>query len=91
MYLSGFGVIPQVALDEWLEIDRKTNSFPFLLLYPHTHTHTRAHVCVLVSSRDVLCGFLFCANLTAKPKFGDLQGDVTSLTIYHQNKYMDCR
>ncbi|KAJ3600902.1 hypothetical protein NHX12_031875 [Muraenolepis orangiensis] len=40
---------------------------------------------------DVLCGFLFCANLTAKPKFGDLQGDVTSLTIYHQNKYLDCR
>ena len=42
-------------------------------------------------SRDVLCGFLFCANLTVKPKFGDLQGDVTSLTIYHQNKYLDCR
>ncbi|XP_056436202.1 disintegrin and metalloproteinase domain-containing protein 11-like isoform X2 [Gadus chalcogrammus] len=40
---------------------------------------------------DVLCGFLFCANLTVKPKFGDLQGDVTSLTIYHQNKYLDCR
>ncbi|KAM6957635.1 disintegrin and metalloproteinase domain-containing protein 11-like [Aplochiton taeniatus] len=40
---------------------------------------------------DVLCGFLFCANMTAKPKFGDLQGEVTSLTIYHQNKYLDCR
>ncbi|XP_056144361.1 disintegrin and metalloproteinase domain-containing protein 11-like [Lampris incognitus] len=40
---------------------------------------------------DVLCGFLFCTNMTVKPKFGDLQGEVTSLTIYHQNKYLDCR
>lgn len=40
---------------------------------------------------DVLCGFLFCTNLTAKPKFGDLQGEVTSFTLYHQNKYLDCR
>ncbi|CAB1341675.1 unnamed protein product [Coregonus sp. 'balchen'] len=40
---------------------------------------------------DVLCGFLFCANMTVKPKFGDLEGEVTSLTIYHQNKYLDCR
>uniref|UniRef100_A0A673Z8B8 ADAM metallopeptidase domain 11 n=1 Tax=Salmo trutta TaxID=8032 RepID=A0A673Z8B8_SALTR len=39
---------------------------------------------------DVLCGFLFCANMTLKPKFGDLEGEVTSLTIYHQNKYLDC-
>lgn len=41
--------------------------------------------------RDVLCGFLFCANVTMKPKFGDLQGEVTSFTLYHQNKYLDCR
>uniref|UniRef100_A0A8C4HDE5 ADAM metallopeptidase domain 11 n=1 Tax=Dicentrarchus labrax TaxID=13489 RepID=A0A8C4HDE5_DICLA len=40
---------------------------------------------------DVLCGFLFCANVTIKPKFGDLQGEVTSFTLYHQNKYLDCR
>ncbi|XP_063040940.1 disintegrin and metalloproteinase domain-containing protein 11 isoform X2 [Engraulis encrasicolus] len=40
---------------------------------------------------DVLCGFLFCSNMTAKPRFGELQGEVTSLTIYHQNKYLDCR
>ncbi|XP_062389003.1 disintegrin and metalloproteinase domain-containing protein 11-like isoform X1 [Sardina pilchardus] len=40
---------------------------------------------------DVLCGFLFCSNMTEKPKFGDLQGEVTSLTIYHQSKYLDCR
>ncbi|XP_030649825.1 disintegrin and metalloproteinase domain-containing protein 11-like [Chanos chanos] len=40
---------------------------------------------------DVLCGFLFCSNMTAKPKFGDLQGEVTSQTLYHQNKYLDCR
>lgn len=43
------------------------------------------------SFRDVLCGFLFCANVTMKPKFGDLQGEVTSFTLYHQNKYLDCR
>ncbi|XP_053707643.1 disintegrin and metalloproteinase domain-containing protein 11-like isoform X2 [Synchiropus splendidus] len=40
---------------------------------------------------DVLCGFLFCANITMKPKFGDLEGEVTSFTLYHQNKYLDCR
>ncbi|XP_066530373.1 disintegrin and metalloproteinase domain-containing protein 11-like [Hoplias malabaricus] len=40
---------------------------------------------------DVLCGFLFCANVTEKPRFGDLQGELTSLTIFHQNKYLDCR
>ncbi|XP_029013752.1 LOW QUALITY PROTEIN: disintegrin and metalloproteinase domain-containing protein 11-like [Betta splendens] len=43
------------------------------------------------NKQDVLCGFLFCANVTAKPKFGDLQGEVTSFTLYHQNKYLDCR
>lgn len=50
-------------------------------------------VCLLhcAPCRDVLCGFLFCANVTAKPKFGDLQGEVTSFTLYHQNKYLDCR
>ncbi|XP_057673059.1 disintegrin and metalloproteinase domain-containing protein 11-like isoform X2 [Corythoichthys intestinalis] len=40
---------------------------------------------------DVLCGFLFCANISSKPKFGDLEGEVTSFTLYHQNKYLDCR
>uniref|UniRef100_A0A7N8XE80 Disintegrin and metalloproteinase domain-containing protein 11-like n=2 Tax=Mastacembelus armatus TaxID=205130 RepID=A0A7N8XE80_9TELE len=43
------------------------------------------------NKQDVLCGFLFCANMTMKPKFGDLQGEVTSFTLYHQNKYLDCR
>lgn len=41
--------------------------------------------------RDVLCGLLLCTNLTAKPSFGELQGKLTSLTIQHQNRYMDCR
>uniref|UniRef100_A0A8C6V4W6 ADAM metallopeptidase domain 11 n=1 Tax=Neogobius melanostomus TaxID=47308 RepID=A0A8C6V4W6_9GOBI len=40
---------------------------------------------------DVLCGFLFCVNVTTKPKFGDLNGELTSFTLYHQNKYLDCR
>lgn len=52
--------------------------------------HWICSVCVS-SFRDVLCGFLFCANVTVKPKFGDLQGEVTSFTLYHQNKYLDCR
>uniref|UniRef100_A0AAY4A1E9 ADA11 protein n=1 Tax=Denticeps clupeoides TaxID=299321 RepID=A0AAY4A1E9_9TELE len=42
------------------------------------------------SKPDVLCGFLLCSNLTAKPRYGELQGDVTSLTLYHKNKYLDC-
>ena len=44
-----------------------------------------------VCLRDVLCGFLLCTNMSAKPSFGELQGDLTSMTIYHQNKYLDCR
>lgn len=43
------------------------------------------------SIRDVLCGLLLCTNLTEKPRFGELQGKLTSLTIHHQNRYMDCR
>ncbi|XP_061079560.1 disintegrin and metalloproteinase domain-containing protein 11-like isoform X2 [Conger conger] len=43
------------------------------------------------NKQDVLCGLLMCANMTVKPAFGDLQGEVTSQTIYHQNKYLDCR
>ncbi|XP_062859354.1 disintegrin and metalloproteinase domain-containing protein 11 isoform X2 [Trichomycterus rosablanca] len=43
------------------------------------------------NKQDVLCGFLLCSNMTAKPRLGDLEGEVTSLTIFHQNKYMDCR
>lgn len=46
---------------------------------------------LFLSLRDVLCGLLLCANLTERPKFGDLQGKLTSLTIHHQNRYMDCR
>lgn len=49
-------------------------------------------LCIFCSPlRDVLCGFLLCTNMSAKPRFGDLQGDLTSLTIYHQNRYLDCR
>lgn len=46
---------------------------------------------LLSSSRDVLCGLLLCTNLTERPRFGELQGKLTSLTIHHQNRYMDCR
>lgn len=43
------------------------------------------------NKQDVLCGLLLCTNLTEKPTFGELKGKVTSLTIHHQNRYMDCR
>ncbi|XP_062330047.1 disintegrin and metalloproteinase domain-containing protein 11 isoform X1 [Osmerus eperlanus] len=46
---------------------------------------------VQCNKQDVLCGFLLCTNMSAKPSFGELQGDLTSMTIYHQNKYLDCR
>ncbi|XP_061564362.1 disintegrin and metalloproteinase domain-containing protein 11 isoform X2 [Cololabis saira] len=43
------------------------------------------------NKQDVLCGLLLCTNLTAQPRFGELQGRLTSLTVHHQNRYMDCR
>uniref|UniRef100_A0A673API2 ADAM metallopeptidase domain 11 n=1 Tax=Sphaeramia orbicularis TaxID=375764 RepID=A0A673API2_9TELE len=46
---------------------------------------------VQCNKQDVLCGLLLCTNLTMKPRFGELQGKPTSLTIHHQNRYLDCR
>lgn len=43
------------------------------------------------SKPDVLCGLLLCTNMTLRPRFGELQGKITSLTIYHQSRYLDCR
>lgn len=40
---------------------------------------------------DVLCGLLLCTNMTLRPRFGELQGKITSLTVYHQSRYLDCR
>lgn len=42
------------------------------------------------NKQDVLCGLLLCTNMTVKPRFGELQGKITSLTIYHQSRYLDC-
>ncbi|XP_024913481.1 disintegrin and metalloproteinase domain-containing protein 11 isoform X4 [Cynoglossus semilaevis] len=42
------------------------------------------------SKQDVLCGLLLCTNMTERPRFGELQGKLTSLTIHHQNRYLDC-
>uniref|UniRef100_A0A7M4FVT1 ADAM metallopeptidase domain 11 n=1 Tax=Crocodylus porosus TaxID=8502 RepID=A0A7M4FVT1_CROPO len=41
--------------------------------------------------RDVLCGYLLCANITGTPRLGELSGDITTMTFYHQNRYIDCR
>ncbi|XP_067825269.1 disintegrin and metalloproteinase domain-containing protein 11 [Heptranchias perlo] len=43
------------------------------------------------SKQDVLCGYLFCSNITQPPRLGDLNGDITSMVLYHQDKYLDCR
>ncbi|XP_021335949.1 disintegrin and metalloproteinase domain-containing protein 11 isoform X4 [Danio rerio] len=50
-----------------------------------------SHNWIQCNKQDVLCGFLLCTNITVKPRYGDLHGESTSLTIYHQNKYLDCR
>lgn len=41
--------------------------------------------------RDVLCGFLLCVNISGAPRLGDLGGDISSVTFYHQGKELDCR
>lgn len=41
--------------------------------------------------RDVLCGFLLCVNISGSPRQGDLGGDISSVTFYHQGKELDCR
>ncbi|XP_030077231.1 disintegrin and metalloproteinase domain-containing protein 11 isoform X2 [Microcaecilia unicolor] len=43
------------------------------------------------NKQDVLCGYLLCSNITGTPKIGDLSGEITSMTFYHQSKYVDCR
>ncbi|XP_037134056.1 disintegrin and metalloproteinase domain-containing protein 11-like [Syngnathus acus] len=43
------------------------------------------------NKQDVLCGLLLCTNVSQKPSFGELQGKLTGLTIYHHNRYLDCR
>lgn len=42
-------------------------------------------------NRDVLCGFLLCVNISGAPRLGDLGGDISSVTFYHQGKELDCR
>lgn len=41
--------------------------------------------------RDVLCGYLLCANVTGSPRMGELLGEITTMTFYHQKRYVDCR
>ncbi|XP_019739156.1 disintegrin and metalloproteinase domain-containing protein 11-like isoform X2 [Hippocampus comes] len=43
------------------------------------------------NKQDVLCGLLLCTNVTEKPSFGELRGKLTSLTVHHHNRYLDCR
>lgn len=45
----------------------------------------------LYTNRDVLCGFLLCVNISGAPRLGDLGGDISSVTFYHQGKELDCR
>ncbi|KAL8175699.1 UNVERIFIED_CONTAM: Disintegrin and metalloproteinase domain-containing protein 11 [Gekko kuhli] len=41
--------------------------------------------------KDVLCGYLLCANVTGSPRVGELLGEITTMTFYHQKRYIDCR
>ncbi|KAG8446920.1 hypothetical protein GDO86_014391 [Hymenochirus boettgeri] len=43
------------------------------------------------SKQDVLCGYLLCSNISGSPRIGELNGDLTSMSFYHQNRYLDCR
>ncbi|XP_052052313.1 disintegrin and metalloproteinase domain-containing protein 11 isoform X2 [Apodemus sylvaticus] len=43
------------------------------------------------NKQDVLCGFLLCVNISGAPRLGDLGGDISSVTFYHQGKELDCR
>ncbi|XP_061765632.1 disintegrin and metalloproteinase domain-containing protein 11 [Nerophis ophidion] len=43
------------------------------------------------NKQDVLCGLLLCTNVTDKPSVGELQGKLTGMTIFHHNRYLDCR
>ncbi|EPY89700.1 a disintegrin and metalloprotease domain 11 isoform 1 preproprotein-like protein [Camelus ferus] len=46
---------------------------------------------VQCNKQDVLCGFLLCVNISGAPRLGDLGGDISSVTFYHQGKELDCR
>ncbi|XP_017526432.1 disintegrin and metalloproteinase domain-containing protein 11 isoform X3 [Manis javanica] len=46
---------------------------------------------VQCNKQDVLCGFLLCVNISGAPQLGDLGGDISSVTFYHQGKELDCR
>ncbi|XP_053870545.1 disintegrin and metalloproteinase domain-containing protein 11 isoform X4 [Malaclemys terrapin pileata] len=46
---------------------------------------------VQCSKQDVLCGYLLCTNITGVPRLGELSGEITTMTFYHQNRYVDCR
>nr|XP_032662481.1 disintegrin and metalloproteinase domain-containing protein 11 isoform X4 [Chelonoidis abingdonii] len=46
---------------------------------------------VQCSKQDVLCGYLLCSNITGVPRLGELSGEITTMTFYHQNRYVDCR
>ncbi|XP_056672939.1 disintegrin and metalloproteinase domain-containing protein 11 isoform X2 [Monodelphis domestica] len=46
---------------------------------------------VQCSKQDVLCGFLLCVNISGGPRLGDLGGDISSITFYHQGRELDCR
>lgn len=98
---SGMGAVQQAVSKHCdlikLNFESTSTTFYFkktLELMENAAENTWIHAFLtssLVSIRDVLCGLLLCTNLTAKPRFGELQGKLTSLTIHHQNRYMDCR
>ncbi|OXB56666.1 hypothetical protein ASZ78_003957 [Callipepla squamata] len=56
---------------------------------PPTSTNWTGTSVIMI--RDVLCGFLLCANVSGSPRLGELSGEVATTTFFHQNRYVDCR
>lgn len=41
--------------------------------------------------RDVLCGYLLCANIGNIPRLGELDGEITSTLVVQQGRTLNCR
>ncbi|XP_063777588.1 disintegrin and metalloproteinase domain-containing protein 22 isoform X5 [Pseudophryne corroboree] len=42
------------------------------------------------SKQDVLCGYLLCTDIASVPRLGELDGPITSSSVLHQGKLLNC-
>ncbi|XP_075067994.1 disintegrin and metalloproteinase domain-containing protein 22 isoform X2 [Mixophyes fleayi] len=42
------------------------------------------------SKQDVLCGYLLCTDISSVPRLGDLDGPITTSSVLHQGKLLNC-